>query len=446
MLSVITYQFCKAVSLAALEYWSNITLYLYRKGGYRIFLERKLLQVELCRKWSDFEMDKLRSRTRENNRIKNISLPTLFEYGDARKIDDWSTDRKIWLDMMKVSETKKSPVSALPDLMTKLPKMKMMASEKNDIDLENISEHRPMGENRPVADEDDEFTDYHNENEGKANQENEKVRFKNNEREIGGKPELDNLPISQKRCSDMKRAASESKCEDDKSERFEKMDSVRRWVKDQSIVKWASKTDALDGSGYDKLPEMPCNKSRNNGFRIRSISEGSWSTRGNVDGTREITFAKNHQPRMVEATSELSSRLLDTRHRKKNAVLSSEPLSVGTCDKESMNDNIGETVSIPLIGRPQNSARRTCTPFPMDESPRKHTQKQEKSTARNGPVRAIVPTSRMTSSDIPLRSSSAFSWPVSSHGIRCVATSEGRRRPSTPRPPALLSRSSSNDL
>ena len=390
-------------------------------------------------------MEKFRNQLTDNNRVKHLSLPTLFEYGDMREFEECSTDRKLWFDLAIVNECGGTcdAVSTLPVLAKKLRHVNLTTVKEGEKtnSLEKISEDINNGEDCVFLSDHEGSSYIENEvllNEGTEKFENSFI-YNNSQKMDSPCNKLENF-------TRRNRVSGDEFADGNRMEKSEKMHKVREWVQDQVQINFAPKSLPVGENEFEKLPEMPMNAKRKQNYRVRSISEGSWRQRDQKGDRliKELWDGKNGK-----GDSENPPRVLKSRQKAKNGVFATQPFA--PCDKTLM-ERKSEELETPgalLIESWQSSTRRSCTPFPADESPREHSRKHQEITPRHYATRIALPkTYSSCGLDIPMRSSSAFSWPVSSHGLRGAVLSNvaHKRRPLTPRPPNFMSRTKSSDL
>ena len=394
-----------------------------------------------------FNMDKRRNRTRVKPNVKQIALPTLVECGDGKMLEDLSSDRKIVLNLINVTEAdnKYKSYSALPNLKARFRGSEAAKGDQNN-NNNNISEVSRESDVQCWEDDintgdEEEFENGHATDLDKEGDKIEVILLTNEERKSGEHLELN---TSQVECRKSTRSFSTGTTGIDRSGKDDKMDSVRQWVRDQSVLNHDISTVQSVSSDHEKLPEM--NKRYP---RVRSVSEGSQSVQKRLDfnnflGSRnELKEAS----RNTASPFEQSSRLLEVRQRKANAALTTEGLSHQTCDKDGIGVKMHESEPkvIPLIGADRNSVRRYSMSFPIAKPLRNQCLKDQNNTCQHRTICTTNPTTLLTSLDIASRSSSVLSLSVLSCNPRGVSRTPLRGRPSTPRPPPLFLRSPQSD-
>ena len=393
------------------------------------------------------KMDKPRNHTSAKSNVKHISLPTLVECGDGKMLEDWSSDRKIWLNLINVAEAdkKQKSYSTLPNLTARCRSMEAANGDPNNNNVSEVSREKDIvcwEDDVDIADGEGPKTS-HATDLDKENEKIEVIFLTNEEKKSGTYVEVNRSQVEYRKST---RSFSVGTAGIDRSGKDEKMASVRQWVHDQSVLDNDVSTVQSVSNDREKLPEMNIKCPR-----VRSVSEGSQSVQKKFDFNDFLGSRNESKDARRNATSpfEQSARLLETRQRKTGAAMTSGGLSLQTCDKDGMevNKHECEPKLIPLIGADRSSVRKYSMAFPIAKPLRDQCLKDESNALQRRTIRTTNPATLLTSLDIPSRNSSVLSLSVLSCNGRGVTTNHTslRKRPSTPRPPPLFVRSPQKD-
>lgn len=420
-------------------------------------------------------MDVLNSGKR-TNRTRNISLPTLLEYGDLN-MEDWNTDKNLWMRLANVNKVEskgydarrdRGKDSSLPSLTSKVRKLNLMTLKEevkfgepvNDEKNKGFEEHE---KNFDSCDEDEESgtDDGHDEVFcEELDEENGSTEFENGEKD---EDEGDNCGT--------KLSVVHTKEESDK------MRTVNEWVKTQAIVNKVPKMKDTEGIRVDKvLPEITLMRNRNLLRRVNLLETKNTRKPEHANGNE---LSDRNAPKMNEGLvlrkgrteagqfeSGKTQRSKECDEKRRN-VVDKTVTSLHTCYTPKINENKAkvpfqrkfEGSNITTVRKFSNSSR-TDSPFPTEESlvplsSNSYTARTNSNTAWHipkppkRPIQSSMIKTRRSSDSLEstVRDASAFSWPVSSNGIsRHQSEYSPRRRAPTPRPPNMLARCRSMEL
>ena len=396
-------------------------------------------------------MDKSRKPSGEKPKIKELLLPTLFEYGDTKRIADWGTNRKVWLKLINVAEagTKKNSISRLPDLTTGLRGMGI-ASTDDDCNGNNVPELPSRGcdelrGQEKVLGEDGELNcldgvaEIKYKEKAQGNKETPSVDVEAKTRRVPGESTGRDKLCRLERTTSLGSYGI-------RGGKGEKMESVRQWVKDQSHVNREPKDAKQCGSNGEKLPEMDIERKKR--IRVHSVSEESLGLRNKMYGNDLLALNGGLKQASRNTSPRLSARLLEARQRETKAALAIEGLSLQTCDKGGITVDTSEhdVNNSHLIGTQCDRAQQPFMRLSFSRSLREQSMNDENSSSQDEAICATMSSNRLKAADTPLRSSSRESWLVVGCSTRCLVTNNSplRRRP-TPRPPPLIVRPPSSD-
>ena len=415
---------------------------------------------------------------KRTNKVRNISLPTLLEYGDLN-MEDWSTDKNLWMRLADVNKVERKGCdlkrdreksSSLPSLTSKVRKLNLMTLEEEVKFGEPANDERNQGsdegqgslesydENEETSSDDEcdevfceEFDDDNRSTDFESGQENEDLR------DNGG----------------MKSSAVQTK------EDRDKMRTVNEWVKTQAIVnKVPIMKDAEDIRVDKVLPEIALTKNRNLLRRNRANVVETRNTR-RPEHANGNELSDRYAPKMNEGSvvrkgrkeagkfeTGKTQRSAECDEKRRN-VVDNTITSLHTCYTPKINENKAkapfqrklERSNISLV-RTFSNPLRTDSPFPTEESlvplsGSSYTARTHSNTVRhipmppNRPIQSPMIKTRNSSDSLEstVRGASAFSWPASSNGIsRHQSEHSLRRRVPTPRPPNMLARCRSMEL
>ena len=394
-------------------------------------------------------MERSRKPTGEKPKIKELLLPTLFEYGDTKKLTDWNSDRKMWLKLINVADagTKKDSISKLPDLTTGLHGMGIACTDDNykgNSVLELPSKYcDEVRGNDNVLGEDDKLNCLYGVDD----------QYKEN---AEGNQETASVDVQTKTCMVRGESVGRNKlCRLERTTSLgsygitggngEKMESVRQWVKDQSYLNREPKEAKQFSSNEEKLPEM--NKERKS-TRVHSVSEESLGLRNKMNGNDLLALNCGLKQASKNTSPKLSTRLLEARQQETKAALTIDGLSLQTCNKGGIIVDTPENDAnnSHLIGTQCDRFRQPFKQLPISRPLCEHPINDENSSVQDSAICTSISSNTLKPVDTPLSSSSQKSWLVVGCSTRCLVTNNSplRRRP-TPRPPPLIVRPPSSD-
>ena len=414
-------------------------------------------------------MDVLNSGKR-TNKVRNISLPTLLEYGDLN-MDDWNTDKNLWMRLADVNkvESKGNDVrkareknSSLPSLTSRVRKLNLMTLE------EEVKFGEPVNDAKTKQFEDGKSFESYNEREESSSDGRHDEVFCEESDEESGSTDFENGQEDEDGGENCGTKSSAIRSKEDR----DKMRTVNEWVKTQAIVNKVPKLkDAEDIRADEVLPEIALMKNRNLQRRNRAKVVETRNTRssehanGNELNDRDVP-TMNEGLLLRKGTKDSTQKSTECDEKRRNFIHNTVT-SLHTCYTPKINENKAkvpfqrkfEGSNITINTKFSNSSR-TDSPFPTEESlvpvsSNSFTIRTNSNTTRHIPMppkkpiqSPIIKTRRSSDSfESNVRGASAFSWPVSRNGIsRQQSDHLPRRRVPTPRPPNLLARCRSMEL
>ena len=422
-------------------------------------------------------MDVLNSGKR-TNKVRNISLPTLLEYGDLN-MEDWNTDKNLWMRLADVNKVEskgcdlrrdREKCSSLPSLTSKVRKLNLMTLE------EEVKFGEPANDERNKGSEEGQgsFESCEENEESGSDDECDEVFCK----EFDDDNRSTDFESGQENENQGDNCSTQSSAVQTKEDR-DKMRTVNEWVKTQSIVNRVPKMKDADDIRVDKvLPEIALTKTRNLLRRNRAnvVETRNTQRQEHVKGNEQ---SDRCAPKMDEGLVVRKGRReagkfeMDKIQRsakcdeKRRNVVDNTVTSLHTCYTPKINENRAkvpfqrkfERSNITIV-RTFSNPSRTDSPFPTEESlvplsGNSNTARTTSNTARHipmppkRPIQSPMIKTRNSSDSLEstLRGASAFSWPASSNGIsRHQSEHSLRRRVPTPRPPNMLARCRSMEL
>ncbi|XP_065061033.1 uncharacterized protein LOC135688216 [Rhopilema esculentum] len=384
-----------------------------------------------------------------NRRIRHISLPTLFEYGD---FGDLKSEKKLLLKsaINPVNENRK--ISKLPSLTENSNSSDISGKEKGKLvntGNENASQ-TGLDEESCVSIGDDESDVFVDSDEGSKyiadqgwkSRPGEKHKSNESSFKINGVRKLNLWDLDAKDQDFIKQ-----------KENTDKMKSVCQWIKQQSYVNCVPKVNCFEEIREKTTLRIPMIRGDPVTTKERADSERLWSMRAreknSLNSNRmDYGVMRNMESgsKCMQVGSELSVRLSNSWQRKNNVVTPRHNCDAAEA-KLDMAQRTNAFAAKPNEIRFQTPTPPRCgTPFP----------KKNASYIRRSSLSSSYPSQKDTGtnlhgkheeSSVPTRAATAFSWPGSNQGVRRRLSEKSlHNRTSTPMPPTDMVRSRSTEL